>query len=255
MGHFYSKTGEPVYTVPRATGKGERDTHIGDARKLGLVPSVTSILGILDKPALGRWLQNEVLDAVLKNPPGNLLNLDIDKWKKDVLHISQKKSRDAADRGVEIHDALEQYYLGNKIPNHLLEYCTPVIELLLKEFGNVQWVPEASFAHPSGFGGKCDLHLLPCYEYPNGVVLDFKTKSADDFTKVKPYFEQCMQVQAYAQGFRIPNAVCYDLFISTKQPGQMLLHTWDDIESLRAWECFQNLVCAWQLINNFVLTP
>ena len=50
-GHWYTKTGEPMYTIVGANGK-ERNTTLADAKKLDLVPSVTTILGIVAKPAL-----------------------------------------------------------------------------------------------------------------------------------------------------------------------------------------------------------
>ena len=54
-GHWYSRTGEPMHWVKRASGEGTRPTTLADARKLDLLPSVTTILRTLDKPPLNRW--------------------------------------------------------------------------------------------------------------------------------------------------------------------------------------------------------
>ena len=51
-GHWYTATGEPRHTMPKANGDGERNTTISDARKLKLYPSVTSILSLFAKPQL-----------------------------------------------------------------------------------------------------------------------------------------------------------------------------------------------------------
>ena len=54
--HWYdSATGEPRHEIPKAKGDGMRKPTIADARKLKLLPSVTSILKVIDKPALTTW--------------------------------------------------------------------------------------------------------------------------------------------------------------------------------------------------------
>ena len=48
-GHWYTKDGEPMYTIVGANGV-ERNTTLRDARSLGLVPSVTTVIGLVAKP-------------------------------------------------------------------------------------------------------------------------------------------------------------------------------------------------------------
>jgi hypothetical protein len=245
-----------------ANGKGERDTTLRDARKLNLVPSVTTILGLINQDGLNRWKLNEVLEATMVLPwdiqktyPGitskNKLYIELVKlWKYKIVELSKKKGKEAANIGDQIHNALEQYYLGGGLHPDFEEYCRPVIDLIHSKFGNLEWVPEASFSHPLGFGGKCDLHMQPCGEFPHGVIIDFKTKSAEDFSKVKAYDEQCQQLVAYREGFNIPKAECYNLFISNKQPGALLLHKWTEEQCQKAWKCFSYLVEYWKTSNN-----
>jgi hypothetical protein len=59
-GHWYTQEGEPMYTIIGANGK-ERNTTLRDAKKEGLVPSVTTIMGVVAKPALETWKQNNYL--------------------------------------------------------------------------------------------------------------------------------------------------------------------------------------------------
>jgi hypothetical protein len=49
-GHWYDHDGKPMYTIVGANGK-ERNTTLRDAKKEGLVPSVTTIIGIAAKPS------------------------------------------------------------------------------------------------------------------------------------------------------------------------------------------------------------
>ncbi len=252
MGHWYRiSDGQPQYTVPKADGKGERDTNMRDGRKLGLVPSVTTILGIVDKPALTRWRINEVLEAVKDEP---YFGGDPDIWKRKILTMSEKKGKDAADRGNSIHNELERYFTKGTRIAEFDDYIGPVIKLIEDKFGHMaKWNAEHSFSHKLGFGGKCDLHMLPCGEYPHGVIIDFKTKSAQDFSKVKAYPEQCQQLVAYREGFGIPKAECYNLYIGTNNPGELLLHEWEEEECVSAWKCFTHLVNYWIEINHFVV--
>ncbi len=251
MGHWYDSAGQPAYEVQKADGSGLRPTTLADARKLTLSPSVTTILGIVAKPALDMWKQNQILKAVICHPPTQSTNLDI--WKKKIVAMSMEEGRNAAERGTEIHDALEGYILGNGVADDMRQFVTPVAQLLDKTFGAVAWKPESSFTHPERFGGKCDLHATECYEYPNGIILDFKTKSTENFKSVKAYDEHCMQLVAYREGFNLPKAECYNLFISTHEPGALLLHKWEEKSCEKSWQMFKYLLYYYKAANNFGL--
>ena len=68
-GHWYQPDGTPLHQVPKADGKGLRDTTLADAKKLGLLPSVTGITDIVAKPALMNWKAAQVAAAAFENPP------------------------------------------------------------------------------------------------------------------------------------------------------------------------------------------
>jgi hypothetical protein len=67
-GHWYQPDGTPLHQVPKADGKGMRDTTLADAKKLGLLPSVTGITDIVAKPALMNWKAAQVAAAAFENP-------------------------------------------------------------------------------------------------------------------------------------------------------------------------------------------
>jgi hypothetical protein len=52
--HWYRRDGEPLHSVSSAKGE-PRPTTLRDARKLGLLPSVTNVLGVINKPELVEW--------------------------------------------------------------------------------------------------------------------------------------------------------------------------------------------------------
>ncbi len=66
-GHWYTIDGKPKYTIVGKNGK-ERNTTLRDARKLNLVPSVTTILDVAAKPGLVNWQVNQGIQAALTLP-------------------------------------------------------------------------------------------------------------------------------------------------------------------------------------------
>lgn len=93
-------------------GKGRHYRHptTGD-----LVPSVTNVIGIIDKPALPRWAAKETAKAAWS------LRTSLDEMGEeeavDVLKGAPwRRSGRAADRGTSIHEWLEAALLGQPLP-------------------------------------------------------------------------------------------------------------------------------------------
>lgn len=245
--HWYGPDGSTKYTVPRSDGKGERDTTIRDARKLNLKPSVTSIIGVADKPGLTQYKLEQMVIAC-RDWPFEVAKSDFSEWRSEVFRLSEQFAKESAKRGNEIHDKLENHVPWGSVPqeDEDFELLVPVLELLKKEFGEQNWIAEHSFCN-MGFGGKIDLHS----SNGDGIFIDFKTKNTDEARKLKAYDEHAMQLAAYRYGMEKPKAKCYNLFISTKVPGMVVLHEWKEEEVSRGWEMFQCLQKYWQLKNNF----
>ena len=84
--HYYNKQGESCHEVVGKNGK-VRPTTIRDARQLGLVPSVTTIMDIQAKPALIQWVQNQILEAAMASPFSED-DWHADGWKKHIINKS-----------------------------------------------------------------------------------------------------------------------------------------------------------------------
>ncbi len=59
-GHWYTQEGKPAYTVVGSNGK-VRNTTLRDAKKLKLLPSVTTVMSVAAKPGLEAWKQQQLL--------------------------------------------------------------------------------------------------------------------------------------------------------------------------------------------------
>jgi hypothetical protein len=285
--HYYNAiTGEPCYIVTGSNGK-TRPTTVKDARKLGLVPSYSTIVGILDKPGLTQWMQDQIMEACIEWPApdvkGEEYLFDKDTWKKEIKEIAGKLGRQGRERGTMVHDLLEKCYKGEGLPLDMHELIVPVLEMIDERIGAIphhQWIAEQSFAY-NGYGGKVDLHTrhlgldgwaavdvdgkdvawfdnkLEALDFADnheeveprkqGVILDFKTKDVDDIKKMKPYPNDVMQHAAYRDGLGMPGAACYTLFVNVRHPGMLTLHKWEERQVQKAAKMFWCLKQFWYL--------
>ena len=235
-GHWYLPDGSPAYTIiGKSTGR-ERPTTLADARKLGLLPSVTTIINTIQKAGLDTWKQQQVLLAALTLP--RLPDEPESDWLTRVMQDSKATGREAAERGTQIHGVIEAFYEGVYIPE-LPTYVRAVETAINEHFGSQLWVPEKSFAR-GGYGGKCDLIAKNC-------VIDFKT-TEKDLDKLDYYFDHQMQLAAYRQGFEMPTARCAIVYVNALQNKAKLVEIPED--DLRiGWDCFTHLLAFYRAKN------
>lgn len=235
MSHWYGKDGSPQYTVVGANGK-ERATTLRDARKMDLVPSVTTILNIAAKPGLMNWIQQQVLMAALTLPRG--AEEPEEAWIERIMQDSKTATQEAADRGTAMHNVIEKRF--NKSLDDFPAYADAVYFAVIKEFGNEDWEVEKSFAHPMGFGGKVDLSS-------KNFVIDFKTKEKID-EKTTTYDEHLMQLAAYRVGLGIPAAQCANVFVDLAGNVKIIRHSEEDL--VKAWKMFDALLSFYKIKND-----
>lgn len=151
-------------------GKGRHYTHPNG----GLVPSVTNVIGILDKPALPRWSAKMVAETAYRMR--HALPEMEESEAVDLLKASPwNKSKRAADRGTDIHGYLEAR-LNNWEPEELSDeaeqYRAAADDWLGQDIEVI--ATEQTMFHP-GYAGTCDLVARI-----DGVltVADFKTGKA-----------------------------------------------------------------------------
>ena len=236
--HWYDKSGNPKYTVTDSKGK-ERPTNLRDARILSLVPSVTTILSIIAKPALNIWMQEQVLLAALTLPKRP--DESESDWLNRVIRDSRESSKKARDRGTDIHDAIEMAFKGD-YRGEYINHANNVKKALNEHFGALEWISEQSFASEMMFGGKCDLHS------PSGVVVDFKTTDKP-LEKVAVYDDHAMQLAAYRVGLGIPEARCANIFVHTSGEVILIEHKKEELE--RGWAMFKDALSLWRNKNKY----
>ena len=241
-GHWYTRDGQPKYTVIGLNGK-ERNTTLRDARKENLIPSVTTILKVASNPVLNNWIQKQVLYAALTLP--RQPDENDDSFIERVLIDSKEQGKQAADLGTDIHASIQSFYEGKEDKSYP-EHRQGCVRALQEHYGDRVWISERAFGHELGFGGKVDLHS----PQGDGIVVDIKTKDFTDPEKVDGYDEHLLQLAAYRVGLGIPHARCANVFVSRNTPGLAVVREWSEEDLARGWEMFMCLLRFWQLKNN-----
>lgn len=244
-GHYYKRDGSPCYEVPAKDGR-MRGINLRWDRHLQLVPSVTTVLQVVNKPQLSRWKEDQMMLAALTL--GRLPDETDESFLKRVREDAFKQVDDAADLGTEIHDACESHFKGRVVPHRHRQTVAAVCAQIETLFPGVNdWVSEASFAHPLGFGGRVDLHSPS-----TGIVVDFKGKDGD-FTELDAYgkpkklaWDQHYQLAAYNRGLRLPPAPCANVFFSRTHPGFAKGHRWTQEEIDAGWRFFAAALELWR---------
>ena len=210
-GHWYTAAGEPAYTIIGKNGK-ERNTTLADARKLNLVPSVTTIIKCAAAPQLEHWKRTQVLLSSMTLPriPGESSDDFIYRVEQDW----RKQGQDAAATGTVIHGEIEKRFKGGVLDNAWLPWVISAEKELTASCGSSQWHTERSFSHPLGYAGKTDLHK-------DGWVVDVKTKDGELKGFVSD--DHVMQVAAYAQGLGLTGATGGILFVRRDKPESMFV--------------------------------
>ena len=238
MGHWYTQNGELI------------DCDLRRARKENLLPSVTTITGMLDKPGLNEWRINNALYALLTMPA-------LDEWKtgkrdydeliKMAREDAEKVSLTSRDLGTEIHHAIRQHLAGAG------DIVSAEAADIIDRSGVMEWLDlNCREEHLSeyaganlytGYGGTIDW-----YGIQSGLLVDFKTSNV----KSKPFYgdEYLMQLAAYyailsSHDYEVDNVK--SVIISTNKDNVGIWEKeWSKEDLLRGWDMFRHLLIVWR---------
>lgn len=247
--HWYRKDGAACYEVPRSKGDGMRATTLADARKLDLLPSVTTICKTLAAPALVNWLINNAAMAVATTPRKE--GEELDAFIERCLDVDAQSESDAAKQlGTDIHDEIEYYLVNNGVKRpDLVPFISPVIEKV-KSLGRV--VATEKIVVGDRYAGKMD-----CIVENDGCfhVLDFKSTKAKKLP-TQSYSEHRMQLAAYSKALGITGdkmIVTANVYISTVNAGEISFCA--NMDWQEDYNIFQKVTDIWYWQNQFKATP
>lgn len=270
--HAYDREGNPQHSVPYKDKKrkGEmRPTTLRDIKERGWLPSVSAILGVVEKKGLDGWKKEQVAKAAfaiqLEAPYKDEVF-----FIQDVLELAEAKMTKARDLGTEIHGAIEQWLRNlsgvrdheNFMPDGFTHYLHVKAAVnALRELGvwGQPFSAERTFASPLGFGGTKDFETL-------SLIADFKC--VDRLDKKLAYDDRCAQLCAYSAGslsldkinelrrfsdesYMVTNKQLVNIFISTSEPGKYLIHEWSTEDKEHGWALFKACFELYKIVNRY----
>lgn len=249
--HWYTADGKPAHSQPKKDGDGDRATTIADAKKLSLLPSVTSILGIFDKPALMSWKEEQIATAAVKTPRAE--KEETRNWVRRVKEAAYQQVSDAADLGKDIHAALEAAMKGEEWNTELKLYVTPVLAWFADKKITIVSTEKVLANTKHGYAGTSD--VLFTWGKSGIGVIDYKTRKTKEGEKVTAYDGQALQLAAYAAAEwgeaaldpkRCLNA---NIFVSTTEPGRfdVVKHA----NPAADFEAFAHACALWRYLKGY----
>jgi hypothetical protein len=249
--HWYYPDGSPCHQFPYADKKraGEmRNTTLADARKLGLVPSVTNLLNVISNPALQQWKLQQLLLAAMTLPRQN--GESEEDYVERVIKDSEAYTAKTAEFGHRIHDAIDTYLSNGERPQEMdiLPQLEPTFEWIEN---NVTDIFGTEFViSGNGFAGRLDLHAK--VKGIGKVIIDFKTRT--------PYKGQLTarksdlwQLCGYRLGLGETMTSVASLIINRDNAMDPLFKVWDADEINAGTQVFKHARAIWHINNGIDL--
>ena len=243
--HWYASDGTPRHTVIGSKGV-ERATTLRDARQLNLFPSVTSVLGVLAKPGLEAWKQEQAILAAITLP--RIAGEGDDAFAARVVRDMDAQVERACDFGTRIHLAIESANAGAP------ELAAPEVAPWLTHYetwrtANILRIVSAEQSVIcDGYAGRFD--MLADHQEHGLCLVDFKTQNVK---KGKPTFYEtwCWQLAAYRRALGV-KCQCLSLVIDSNTPGAPVEKLWSEDELMDGLEIFTAAVRIWQKQRGYV---
>lgn len=243
-GHWYDRQGNLVLEVPyaksnRAKAGMFKPTTMREARGLGLLPSVTTVLQDLSRPGLITWKMDRAVTIALENPTWSV---------HDVLEAADEYVEWAAQTGTKIHLGISEHF-----HQRVIEIEPEVDETVrnfwpwYRESGLTVVQSERSVVSPAGYAGTIDYQGL---YYGKPALVDFKTQDFEEVKKALFYNEHALQLAGYDDAIEEEDRAWLSVIISRSVPGLVAVHDWTN-EKDRWRSAWRNLWATWQDIHNY----
>src|SRR5512142_1891255 len=201
--HWYRRDGEPLHSVPSAKGE-PRPTTLRDARKLGLLPSVTNVLGVIARPELVEWKMTQAVLAALTLPRRE--GEGEDAFAKRVVEDAQSRVRTAAEFGSAFHAGAQ--LVAETLEVDAAGTCAAWLNLHRDWFQanciRVVWTERVLVNTELGYAGTAD--LLVEHQAHGLTLVDYKTQGVKPGRSARAYGSWGQQLAAYWRAIGKPVA-------------------------------------------------
>ena len=255
-----------------ATKPGQyRNTNLTDAKKYGLLPSVTNIIGLLDKPQLTAWKIEQAIKAAYALPKHDWDSRPYEDVAHEINILSQQETETARVFGQSMHGAVENFICSGEEPDNpdLIPYFEKFKEWWEAEI--VECYVSEKTVVGYGYAGRLD---LKAQTRTYGVsIIDFKTRKRASPTaaqkkkgglgKFATYPEDCIQLVAYEDAEGGLNNLedpldatpktqnLLSVFLDSKEPTPVDVHVWEDHDKFRYRRAFSSLCHLWMSLKDY----
>lgn len=258
---WYDKTGKGCHEMPSADGKRMVKTTLVHAKKFNLYPSVTTKLSIIDKPQLVDWKVTTAVEYASQFPRA-VGESPKDYAKRCMDQAFANTTGAAAERGSEIHRALEVYINTGEYLEGFEEDVKGAVAAIYGATGvnlgdtseRAMWLSECTIvSNTYGTAGTADLHCPS-----RRMLLDFKTKDMERTNPTKKLaYDQNRQLAIYADQLARNNGThgkpwrCLSVFVSRTDPGYSVVHEWTQDEIEYGLEVFARASALWDAVYKY----
>lgn len=240
--HWYQRDGEPLHSVLSAKGE-PRPTTVRDARKLGLLPSVTNVLGVINKPELVEWKMTQAVLAALTLP--RMDGEDLGVFAKRVVEDAQSQVKGAAEFGSAFHAGAE--LVANTLEVDQAGPYAAWLNLHRDWFQancvRVVWTERVLVSSELGYAGTAD--LLVEHQQHGLTLVDYKTQGVKPGYKARAYGSWGQQLAAYRRAIGKPMA-CMNVIVNSAEPSAPIEHLWSEEELRAGLESFEAALVIWR---------
>jgi len=245
--HGCRRDGEPLHSVPSAKGTLQsatmRPTTLRDARKLGLLPSVTNVLGVINKPELVEWKMTQAVLAALTLP--RMDGEDLGVFAKRVVEDAQSQVKGAAEFGSAFHAGAE--LVANTLEVDQAGPYAAWLNLHRDWFQancvRVVWTERVLVNAELGYAGTAD--LLVEHQQHGLTLVDYKTQGVKPGYKARAYGSWGQQLAAYRRAIGKPMA-CMNVIVNSAEPSAPIEHLWSEDELRAGLESFEAALVIWR---------
>jgi len=242
--------------VPSADGKKLVKADIRHARKLGLLPSVTSILKdvLTAGQGLEDWKTNQVIVACMsfpfdQDPEDEAI---VKQYKKMIKAKSQEVAQKAAEEGNILHGYMNRWFETQEKPDDpiglkMISYIENRLRELVEEHGKVTAISSevAVGSQELGFCGTPDVHIT----FEDGYVVIADLKSVNFKTYKKPYDSQRSQLGGYSILTKSDPNTALEQWVVDRATGDMLFFEHEDPEKWNAH--FAHMLEMWCIQKDY----
>jgi hypothetical protein len=220
-----------------------KDSKRGSFYYIGKKPyaSVTTILSVIDKPALRRWFGEQVYFAMLKDPTLK---------KEDALAAPYATSTTAKSRGTTVHSMVEAYKAGHKvedanIPDQFKGYAKAFYTWIDHHKVSIIEQEKTVFCKELGYGGTLDM-VATINDEKEPTIVDVKT--GKDI-----YQEAFIQTAAYQYALKESGIVAKNISVLLlKDDGTYKFEVMTNYE--KKFKGFLACKAIWEALNEEMLT-